>query len=79
MNPKEGQFQIDRNPKKGQFRSRKIADNQEYSYLLRISGKEASYQKGTPAKYTSEDGFQEATPKLKGEKPKRIRQAFGRE
>jgi hypothetical protein len=67
------------NPKKGQFKSRKINDNQMYSAILRTVGKEAGYQKGTPAKYTSEDGFQEATPKLKGEKPKRIRQAFGRE
>lgn len=67
------------NPKQGQFKSRQIAENQMYSATLRTVGKEAGYQKGTPAKYTSEDGFQEATPKLKGEKPKRIKQAFGRE
>lgn len=67
------------NPKQGQFRSRQIDDNQRYSDSIRSAGAEAGYQKGTPARYTSEEGFQEATPKIKGVKPKRIRQAFGRE
>lgn len=67
------------NPKKGQFRSKQILENQMYSYNLRNAGKNAGYEAGTPARYTSEEGFEEATPKIKGEKPKRIRQAFGRE
>ncbi len=60
------------------FKSAQTRDSQEVSDAIR-KGYVGSYEKGTPAKYTSEDGYQEATPKFKGLKPKRIRQAFGRE
>jgi hypothetical protein len=66
------------NPNKGQFKQSKISDSQQLSQAIR-SGWTGGYEKGTPAKYTSEEGFQEATPKFKGIKSKRIRQAFGRE
>lgn len=62
------------------FRSGQIADSQRLSNDIRLVGaKEAGYTKGIPARYTSEEGFQEAIPKSKGIKPKRIRQALGKE
>ena len=65
-------------PNQGQFKQSKIADSQQLSQAIR-SGWTGGYEKGNPARYTSEEGFQEATPKFKGIKSKRIRQAFGQE
>lgn len=61
------------------FKSAQISDSQHLSQLIRNNPDVAGYQKARPARYTSEEGFQEGTPKIKGMKPKRIRQAFGRE
>ena len=60
------------------FRSAQISDSRQLSEAIRM-GWTGGYSKGLPAKYTSEEGFQEATPKVKGLKQKRIRQAKGKE
>ena len=60
------------------FRSAQISDSRQLSEAIRM-GWTGGYSKGLPAKYTSEEGFQEATPKVKGIKQKRIRQAKGKE
>lgn len=61
------------------FRSAQIAESQQLSQLIRNNPGIAGYQKGSPAKYTSEEGFMEAVPKVKGMKKKRIKQAYGQE
>lgn len=61
------------------FRSAQISDSQHLSHLIRNNPDVAGYRKARPARYTSEEGFQEGTPRVKGMKSKRIRQAFGKE